>query len=468
MSILYGLYQPTEGEIFVRGQPVKITEPKVAIDQGIGMVHQHFMLVPPFTVAENIVLGAEPRTGAGTLNIDKAVEVIKDLSEKYGLEVDPNARIEDISVGMAQRVEILKTMYRGARVLILDEPTAVLTPQEIRGLFKIMRTLTESGFPVIFISHKLKELMEVCDRVTVIRRGKMIGTIDIEEASPEILASMMVGRDVVLEVEKEPGHPEQVVLQVENLHATDRGGLPVLNGVSFQVHAGEIVGIAGVAGNGQSELIEVITGLHKAKSGRVQLNGADITNRPAKEIINKGIATIPEDRHHRGLVLDFSIADNGVLGSHDQPPFARWISRMFDAVKSYADKIIHEFDVRTPSQEVHVRNLSGGNQQKVIIAREIGRQPELLIAAQPTRGVDVGAIEFIHKRIIEQRDAGKAVLVISNELDEVMGLSDRILVMFHGEIVGELPASEATEDELGLYMAGAKRNTPSAAGGQST
>jgi simple sugar transport system ATP-binding protein len=467
MSILYGLYQPTEGQIFVRGEPVTVTEPRVAIDLGIGMVHQHFMLVPVFTVAENIVLGSEPRAGMGMLDMDEAVKEIQALSEKYGLEVDPNAKVENISVGMAQRVEILKTMYRGAKVLILDEPTAVLTPQEIRGLFEIMRTLTESGFPVIFISHKLKELMEICDRVTVIRRGKMIGTIDIGEATPQILASMMVGREVVLEVEKEIGQPEDVVLDVRNLQATDQGDLPVLNGVSFQVRAGEIVGIAGVAGNGQSELIEVITGLHKAKSGAVQLNGQTITNQSAKEIISKGIATIPEDRHHRGLILDFSIADNGVLGSHDRPPFARWIRRVFEAIKSYADKFIQEFDVRTPSQEVQVKNLSGGNQQKVIIARELGRDPNLLIAAQPTRGVDVGAIEFIHKRIIEQRDAGKAVLLISNELDEIMGLSDRILVMFHGEIVGEMPASEATEDELGLYMAGAKRNTPESTKGES-
>jgi simple sugar transport system ATP-binding protein len=465
MSILYGLYQPTEGEIFVRGNQVAITEPGVAIEQGIGMVHQHFMLVPPFTVTENIILGSEPRTGAGTLDIAKAAEEIKALSEKYNLEVDPYAKIEDISVGMAQRVEILKTMYRGARVLILDEPTAVLTPQEIRGLFKIMRTLTEQGVPVIFISHKLKELMEICDRVTVIRRGKMIGDINIEDASPQILASMMVGRDVVLEVDKEPGQPKEVVLDVKNLHAVDQSGLPVLNGVSFQVRAGEIVGIAGVAGNGQSELIEVITGLHKAKAGAVHLKGEHITNHSAKEIIHRGIATIPEDRHHRGLVLDFSIADNGVLGSHDRMPFARWIRRIFEAIRSYADKFIQEFDVRTPNQEALARNLSGGNQQKVIIAREIGRGPDLLIAAQPTRGVDVGAIEFIHKRIIEQRDAGKAVLVISNELDEVMGLSDRILVMFHGEIVGEILAEEATEDELGLYMAGAKRNTPPSQGG---
>ncbi len=460
MSVLYGLYQPTEGDIFVRGKRVAITEPKVAIDQGIGMVHQHFMLVPPFTVAENIILGSEPRTDAGILDMAKAAEEIKALSEKYNLEVDPYAKIEDISVGMAQRVEILKTMYRGAKVLILDEPTAVLTPQEIKGLFKIMRTLTESGFPVIFISHKLKELMEICDRVTVIRRGKMIGDINIEDASPQILASMMVGRDVVLEVDKEPGQPKGVVLDVKNIHAVDQSGLPALNGVSFQVHAGEIVGIAGVAGNGQSELIEVITGLHKATSGAVQLMGDTITNHSAKQIIHGGIATIPEDRHHRGLVLDFSIADNGVLGSHDRPPFAHWIQRAFDAIKGYADEFIQEFDVRTPNQEALARNLSGGNQQKIIIAREIGRGPDLLIAAQPTRGVDVGAIEFIHKRIIGQRDAGKAVLVISNELEEVMGLSDRILVMFHGEIVGEMQAEEATEDELGMYMAGAKRNTP--------
>ncbi len=468
MSILYGLYQPTEGEIFVRGSRVAITEPKAAIDQGIGMVHQHFMLVPPFTVAENIILGSEPRTSSGTLDMAAAADAITALSEKYNLEVDPYAKIEDISVGMAQRVEILKTMYRGAKVLILDEPTAVLTPQEIKGLFKIMRTLTESGVPVIFISHKLKELMEICDRVTVIRRGKMIGDIDIKDASPQILASMMVGRDVVLEVDKEPGQPKEVVLDVKNVHALNQGGLPVLNGVSFQVHAGEIVGIAGVAGNGQSELIEVITGLHKTHAGAVHLNGEHITNNSVKDIVHKGIATIPEDRHHRGLVLDFSIADNGVLGSHDRAPFAQWIRRIFDAIDNYADEFIQEFDVRTPNREALARNLSGGNQQKIIIAREIGRGPDVLIAAQPTRGVDVGAIEFIHKRIIGQRDAGKAVLVISNELDEVMGLSDRILVMFHGEIVGEIPAEDATEDELGLYMAGAKRNTPPSQGGAST
>ena len=464
MSILYGLYQPTEGQIFVRGEPVDITEPRVAIELGIGMVHQHFMLVPPFTVAEHIVLGSEPPTGRGTLDMAKASEEIKALSEKYGLEVDPSAKVENISVGMAQRVEILKTMYRGAKVLILDEPTAVLTPQEIKGLFQIMRSLTETGVPVIFISHKLKELMEICDRVTVIRRGKMIGTIDIEDASPEILASMMVGRDVVLKVDKGPAEPEEVTLAVKDVQATDAEGMPVLNGVSFQVRAGEIVGVAGVAGNGQSELIEAITGLHKVKSGQIRLEGKDITNHPPKEIIARGISTIPEDRHHRGLVLDYSIADNGVLGTHDRPPYARWIVRRFDAIRSYADRFIHEFDVRTPSQDVLARNLSGGNQQKVIIAREMGRNPALLIAAQPTRGVDVGALEFIHKRVLEQRDAGKAVLLISNELDEVMGLSDRILVMFHGEIVGELDAATATEEELGLYMAGAKRDTPQTPG----
>jgi len=459
-------WQQTDGEIYIRGKKVDITEPKVAIEQGIGMVHQHFMLVPPFTVAENIILGSEPRTARGTLDIAKAAEEIKALSEKYDLEVDPYAKVEDISVGMAQRVEILKTMYRGAKVLILDEPTAVLTPQEIKGLFKIMRNLTDSGVPVIFISHKLKELMEICDRVTVIRRGKMIGDIKIEDATPQILASMMVGRDVVLEVEKGPPHPAQEVLDVEDLQAIDLNGLPVLNGVSFQVRSGEIVGVAGVAGNGQSELVEVITGLQKAEAGTVELNGEAITNHSAKDIIHRGIATIPEDRHHRGLILDFSIADNGVLGSHDEPPFARWVVRVFSAIREYADKLIEEFDVRTPNRDALVRNLSGGNQQKVIIAREIGRDPDLLIAAQPTRGVDVGAIEFIHKRIIEQRDHGKAVLLISNELDEVMGLSDRILVMFHGEVVGELAADEATEDELGLYMAGAKRNTPPSQGAE--
>ena len=460
MSILYGLYPPTEGEILVRGKPVDITEPKVAIDLGIGMVHQHFMLVPPFTVAENIILGSEPRGGMGTLDMETAIQEIEALSHKYGLEVDPRAKVESVSVGMAQRVEILKTMYRGAKVLILDEPTAVLTPQAIKGLFKIIRTLTDSGVPVIFISHKLKELMEICDRVTVIRRGKMIGTIEIEDATPEILASMMVGRDVILEVDKEPSRPEDVVLDVRNLHAVDHNKTHVLNGVSFQVRAGEIVGIAGVAGNGQSELIEVITSLQKADSGEVRLKGENILSNSTKEVSAKGISTIPQDRHHHGLILDYSVADNGILGIHDQNPYANGIRRMFDAVKQRADEFIEEFDVRTPGGEELARNLSGGNQQKIIIAREIGRDPVLLIAAQPTRGVDVGAIEFIHKRIIAQRDAGRGVLLISNELDEVMGLSDRILVMFHGEIVGELSADEATEEELGLYMAGAKRNTP--------
>ncbi len=458
MSILYGLYQPTEGQIFMHGKPVKINQPREAIDLGIGMVHQHFMLVPPFTVVDNLILGSEPTTGSGTIDRMKAVQQIKELSDKYGLDVDPNARVSNISVGMAQRVEILKTMYRGAKVLILDEPTAVLTPQETQGLFKIIRTLTASGVPVIFISHKLKELMEICDRVTVIRRGKLVGSIPKADASPEILASMMVGREVSLHVEKGPGDPKGIVLHVDKLQAIDSQGLEVLKGVSFDVRAGEVVGIAGVAGNGQSELIEVITGLHKAKSGTVSMNNQNITNHSPKDVAAHGIATIPEDRHHRGLVLDFSIADNTIFGVHDRPPFAHWIRRVFGAVRSYADKLIKEFDVRPTDQDAMVRNLSGGNQQKVIIAREMAHNPALLIAAQPTRGVDVGAIEFIHKRIIEQRDQGRAVLVISNELDEVMGLSDRILVMYRGEITGEIPAAQATEEELGLYMAGVKRS----------
>ena len=457
MSILYGLYAPTDGQIFVRGNPVEISEPRVAIDLGIGMVHQHFMLVPPFTIAENIILGAEPKTRLGTLDMGEAKEKISTLSDKYNLEVNPSARVEEISVGTAQRVEILKVMYRGAQVLILDEPTAVLTPQEIQGLYKIMRALAKSGIPVIFISHKLREMMEICDRVVVIRRGKVIGSVETENATPQILASMMVGRDVILEVDKEPKQPGDVVLDVQGISYVDRSGLPTLNNISFHVRSGEIVGIAGVAGNGQSELVEVLRGLRKATSGEILLNEQAITKCSTKEIIDKGVSAIPEDRHHHGLVLGFSIADNSVLGSHDRPPFARWILRIFESIKTYASKLIHEFDVRTPNEEALARNLSGGNQQKVIIARELSRDPDLLIAAQPTRGVDVGAIEFIHKRIVEQRDAGKAVLLISNELDEIMGLSDRILVIFHGEIVGELMADSATEEELGMYMAGAKR-----------
>lgn len=457
MKILYGLYSPTSGSIHVNEQKVEITSPNKAIALGIGMVHQHFMLVQPFTVAENIVLGSEPSKVAGILNMDEAIKKVEEISNKYGLIVDPRAKIQDISVGMQQRVEILKALYRGADILILDEPTAVLTPQEVKELIAIMDKLTAQGKSIIFITHKLKEVKAISDRVTVIRRGKVIGTVNTDNVDTRELARMMVGRDVILEVEKEPAKPGDVVLKVENLQAQNDRGLPALRGTTFEVRGGEILGIAGVDGNGQAELTEVLTGLRPLLKGTIQLKGEEISRKSTKKRIKAGISHIPEDRHKRGLVLDYSLSENMILGHHNEKPFADNGMLNRRKIGEKARELIKEFDVRTPHEEVLAKNLSGGNQQKVIIAREISRNPELLIAAQPTRGVDVGAIEFIHKRIVEERDAGKAVLLVSLELDEILSLSDRIAVIYEGQIVGIVDAKDATEEELGLMMAGATR-----------
>lgn len=456
MKILYGLYSPTSGEILVNGEKVEITSPNKAIALGIGMVHQHFMLVPPFTVAENIILGSEPAK-AGVLNMDEAIRRVEEISNTYGLIVDPRAKVQDISVGMQQRVEILKALYRGADILILDEPTAVLTPQEVRELIAIMDKLTAQGKSIIFITHKLKEVKAISNQVTVIRRGKVIGTVNTSDVETRDLARMMVGREVILEVEKAPAKPGEVILKVEHLKASNDRGLPALRGAEFEVRAGEILGLAGVDGNGQSELIEVLTGLRPAAGGRVILKGQDVAKKSTRKRTEMGLGHIPEDRQKRGLVLDFSLWENMILGRQHQKPFSSGMLLNSQKVRSYARQLIEEFDVRTPNEEVEAKALSGGNQQKVIIAREISRDPDLLIAAQPTRGVDVGAIEFIHKRIVEERDAGKAVLLVSLELDEILSLSDRIAVIYEGQIVGIMDAKDATEEELGLMMAGATR-----------
>lgn len=456
MNILFGLYQPDEGRIHINGVPVTIDTPNRAISIGIGMVHQHFKLVQTFTVTENIVLGMEPRKG---LNIDYQVasDKVRELSEQYGLKIDPNARIADISVGMQQRVEIVKALYRGADILIFDEPTAVLTPQEIEELMAIFRKLVAEGKSIILITHKLKEIMTIAETVTIIRRGKVIDTVKKAETNPQQLAEKMVGREVSFHVDKKPSVPKQPVLEVRGLFCLDHRGNKALNGITFGVRAGEILGIAGVDGNGQSELIETLTGLRKAERGEVTLNGKNVTNLSTRKITESGLAHIPEDRHKRGLVLDFTVSENLVLETYFYPQFNKNGFLSYEAIDGHAKKLIERFDVRTPSIHSAIRSLSGGNQQKAIIAREIDRDPDLLIAAQPTRGLDVGAIEFVHRQLIEQRDKGKAVLLISFELDEVLNVSDRIAVIYEGKIVGEVQPHETTDQELGLMMAGSKQ-----------
>lgn len=458
MNVLFGLYQPEKGEIKVKGQPVKITDPNVANRLGIGMVHQHFMLVHNFTVTENIILGSEPTKG-GKINIKDAAAKVEELSKRYGLAVDPYAKIEDISVGMQQRVEILKTLYRGAEILIFDEPTAVLTPQEIKELIQIMGRLVAEGKSIILITHKLKEIMEVCDRCTVIRKGKGIGTVNISETNPDDLAALMVGREVHFKVDKKEAAPKDVVLQIDDLTVLDARNIAAVNGLSLEVKAGEILGIAGVDGNGQTELIEGITGLRKIKSGTVKVSGKDITHLSTRKITESGIGHIPQDRHKHGLVLDYSIGENMVLQTYYQKPFSNSGVLNFNKIFEKAKSLIAEYDVRTPSEYTPARALSGGNQQKAIIAREVDRSPNLLIAAQPTRGLDVGAIEFIHSKLIEERDKGRAVLLVSFELDEVMNLSDRIAVIYEGKIVDVVNPKDTTEQELGLLMAGGKRES---------
>lgn len=453
MNILYGLYAPDEGEILIHGKPVTIHGPNDAIRYGLGMVHQHFMLVPTITVAENVTLGTEITNGF-LLDSRKANERIRQLSEQYGLQVPPDALVHDLPVGVQQRAEIIKALYRGADILILDEPTAVLTPQEADDLFVVIESLRKQGKSIIFISHKLKEVLQIADRITVLRRGRVVGTALPSESTEESLAALMVGRDVVLTVAKDPAEPGASVLEVNNLTVLDDRQTVAVDQLSMSVRAGEVLGIAGVQGNGQTELVEAITGLRPVVSGHVTLLGTDTTNATSRAVLEAGVAHIPEDRHRHGLVLSYPIADNMVLSTYNQAPFAKGVVINEQAITQNARRLVKEFDVRTSSEQALASTLSGGNQQKVVVAREFSRPIKLLIAAQPTRGLDVGSIEFIHRSIIRQRDEGTAVLLVSAELDEVLALADRIAVMFKGKIIATIPAAEATREGLGLLMAG--------------
>ena len=456
MGMLFGMYQPDRGTIKINGKGVKITNPNKANDLGIGMVHQHFKLVENFTVTENIILGCEPKKGL-VVDIKSAAKKIEELSKSYGLNVDPYAKIEDISVGMQQRVEILKMLYKNADILILDEPTAVLTPQEIDDLIKIIKGLTKEGKSIILITHKLKEIKEVSDRCTVIRKGKYIGTVDTKDTTEAQMAKMMVGRDVSFKVEKKEAKLKDEVLRVENISVKNNKKVLGLKNFSLSIKGGEILGVAGVEGNGQTELVEAITGLRKVESGSVIYKGENITNEKTRKRIDKGIAHIPEDRHKRGLVLDYTLEENMIIEVYNKEPFSKRGILNKSAIRKYAEKILGEFDVRSGEGAISkARTLSGGNQQKAIIGREIELNPDLLIAVQPTRGLDVGSIEYIHKRLVEQRDKGKAVLLVSLELDEVLNLSDRIAVVNSGELIGIVNTKETDENEIGLMMAGVK------------
>jgi simple sugar transport system ATP-binding protein len=454
MNILYGLYQPDEGEIFVNGQKIIIHSPTDAIRAGIGMVHQHFMLIPVFTVTENIMLGEESVKYGDFLDRPAAAKRITEISHSYSLEVDPNAYVRDLPVGVQQRVEIIKLLYRNARILIFDEPTAVLTPQEADELFLIMRALTKQGKSIIFITHKLREVLDVADRIMVIRRGAVVGEATPANADRNSLAAMMVGRAVNLEVEKAVAKPGEVVLNVSDLVVTDKKNQVIVDGVSLDVRAGEILGVAGVQGNGQTELVEVLTGLLNPISGKVEMLGEDITRTTPRKITELGSAHVPEDRQRVGLVLPFSVEDNLILCTYFKPPFSKGVQLQKQIIHQNAVDLIKQFDIRTPSAETAVGSLSGGNQQKVIIARELSRPIKLLIASQPTRGLDVGSIEYIHSRIVKKRDEGCAVLLVSCELDEIMELSDRIAVMYRGTIIAVVNANEVTKEQVGLMMAG--------------
>ena len=456
MNVLYGLYTPEEGEIRIKGTPTRMSSPRDAIDAGIGMVHQHFMLIPVMTVAENIVLANEPTRERVLLDYDAAAQRVRDLSDAFKFRIDPNARVEDITVGQQQRVEILKALYRNADFLILDEPTAVLTPQEAQELFEILGTLTREGMSIIFISHKLNEVTEIADRITVLRRGKKIETLPAAGATEESLARLMVGREVLLRVEKGASTPTEPLLQIQDLHVTDDRGIEKVRGLSLDVRGGEIVGIAGVDGNGQTELIDAIAGLMGSDSGRVLVAGEDVTNESAKDCLDTGLGHIPEDRQRRGLVLDFSLAENLALHDYDSQPASRLGWLFPKRLVARAQGLLEQFDVRGGGPQTHAGGLSGGNQQKVVLAREIDRNPKVLIAAQPTRGLDVGAIEFVHRRLVEERDEGRAILLVSLELDEILSLSDRILVIYEGQIVGEF-APGVSEEELGVAMTGGGR-----------
>lgn len=460
MNILYGLYQPDEGEIFVNGEKVVINSPNDAINQGIGMVHQHFMLIPVFTVTENVMLGNESVKQFGFLDRNKAAKRIREISDRFNLAVDPDNYVRNIPVGVQQRVEIIKLLYRDAEILIFDEPTAVLTPQEADELFKIMRLLVEQGKSIIFITHKLREVLDISDRVMVIRRGAVVGETTPEAADKSSLAAMMVGRKVDLEVEKSESNPGEVVCSIENLVVADKRDDICVENVSLDIHAGEIVGIAGVQGNGQTELVYAIMGLLKHASGKVTMMGQDITKFAPRQIMELGSAHIPEDRQQDGLVLPFSVAENLVLCTYYQEPFSKGVLLQYPIIMEKAEELIENFDIRTPNAITPVGSLSGGNQQKVIIARELSRPIKFLVASQPTRGLDVGSIEYIHKRIVQKRDEGAGVLLVSPELDEIMELSDRIAVMYRGQVLAVVPNKGISKEYIGLLMAGVIPETP--------
>jgi general nucleoside transport system ATP-binding protein len=456
MNVLYGLYRPDEGDIWINGKQAELGSPKASIESGVGMVHQHFMLIPVMTVAENIVLATEPVRSGVLLDYSAAEKRVREISTRFGLAVDPRAVVQDITVGQQQRVEILKALYRGADILVLDEPTAVLTPQEAQELFAIVKSLTEQGKSIVFISHKLNEVTEIADRITVLRRGKKIETLPAKGATEQGLARLMVGREVLLRVDKGAASPTEPLLRVEGLTVVDDRGIVKVHDASFEVRGGEIVGIAGVDGNGQTELIDAIAGLRKVASGRIVIGEEDVTDDGCRDCLDAGLGHIPEDRQRRGLVLDFSLAENIALHDYDHPPSSRygWLypKRMIEK----AGTLIREFDVRGGGPRTAAGGLSGGNQQKVILAREIDRNPRVLLAAQPTRGLDVGAIEFVHRRLVGERDEGRAVLLVSLELEEILSLSDRILVLYEGRIVGEFPPG-VSEEELGVAMTGGGR-----------
>lgn len=458
VNCLYGLYRPTAGRILIKEREVAISDPTVAIQLGIGMVHQHFMLVEPFTVTQNIILGRETTKMMGILDLATAERRVAEISERYGLAINPRDKIADISVGSQQRVEILKALYRGAEILILDEPTAVLTPQEIQELVGIIRNLTQEGKSIIIITHKLHEIKQVADYCTIIRRGKYIDTVEVDNVTENELASMMVGREVSFTVEKKEKEKGELALAVQDLVVRDNRGIPAVNGLDLELHKGEILGIAGVDGNGQSELVEALTGLRKVESGVISLHGKEITGSTPKDVINKwNIRTIPDDRQKRGLVLEFDVAENLILETYHDTPFSNRGVLNNDVIYAYADDCTEKFDIRPSNPHLMAKSLSGGNQQKVIIAREVNNDPEVMIASQPTRGLDVGAIEYVHTALVNQRDRGKAVLLISFDLDEVMNVSDRIAVIFEGKIVGVVDAGNVDEHEIGLLMAGGRR-----------
>jgi simple sugar transport system ATP-binding protein len=455
MNILYGLYSADAGEILIDGEKRHFSGPGDAIEAGIGMVHQHFMLVPVFTVTENVVLGVEPTSFAGVMNMKEAAREVREISTKYGLEVDPDAITENLPVGIQQRVEIIKVLFREAEILVFDEPTAVLTPQEVEEFFGIIRGLRDAGKAVIFITHKLKEILEISDRVAVLRRGRVAGEAKPSETTQEALAELMVGRPVDLVVDKSTASPGDVVLSVDDLFVADDREQITVTGVSFEVRAGEIVGVAGVQGNGQTELVEALTGMRPVASGTIHLSGEDVTREHPRGIHRRGVAHIPEDRQRFGLVMNFSITENMVLDTYYDPPYSKGIVMDWDAADDATKRLVEQFDVRTPSISIPANNLSGGNQQKVIVAREFSRETKLAVASQPTRGLDVGSIEYIHGRIVQARDDGAAMLIVSTELDEVMALADRLLVMYDGRIVAELDPTQVSNADVGLYMAGA-------------